>query len=38
VDEAVLVPSSLTSQIQVIQLALQHFIVEMVEEELGLPA
>jgi D-sedoheptulose 7-phosphate isomerase len=38
VDEAVLVPSSLTSQIQVIQLTLQHFIVEMVEEELGLPA
>jgi D-sedoheptulose 7-phosphate isomerase len=34
VDEAVLVPSSITSQIQVIQLALQHFIVEIVEEEL----
>ncbi|MEZ0334559.1 MAG: SIS domain-containing protein [Gemmatimonadales bacterium] len=38
VDEAVLVPAAVTSQIQVIQLALQHFIVEMVEEELGLPA
>jgi D-sedoheptulose 7-phosphate isomerase len=38
VDEAVLVPSSLTSQIQVIQLALQHLIVEIVEEELGPPA
>jgi D-sedoheptulose 7-phosphate isomerase len=38
VDEAVLVPSAVTSQIQVIQLALQHFIVEIVEEELGSPA
>jgi D-sedoheptulose 7-phosphate isomerase len=38
VDEAVLVPSSVTSQIQVIQLALQHLIVEIVEEELGPPA
>ena len=35
VDEAVLIPSVVTSQIQVIQLALQHFIVEIVEEELG---
>ena len=35
VDEAVLVPSSVTSQIQVIQLALEHLIVEIVEEELG---
>jgi D-sedoheptulose 7-phosphate isomerase len=38
VDEAVLVPSTVTSQIQVIQLALQHLIVEIVEEELGSPA
>jgi D-sedoheptulose 7-phosphate isomerase len=38
VDEAVLVPSTVTSQIQVLQLALQHLIVEIVEEELGSPA
>ena len=38
VDEAVLVPSSITSQIQVMQLALQHLIVEIVEEELGASA
>jgi D-sedoheptulose 7-phosphate isomerase len=37
VDEAVLVPSTVTSRIQVIQLALQHSIVEIVEEELGSP-
>jgi D-sedoheptulose 7-phosphate isomerase len=38
VDEALLVPSSITSQVQVIQLALQHCIVEIVEEELDPPA
>jgi D-sedoheptulose 7-phosphate isomerase len=36
VDEAVLVPSAVTSQIQLLQLALQHLIVEMVEEQLEL--
>jgi D-sedoheptulose 7-phosphate isomerase len=35
VDEAVLVPSAETSQIQALHLALQHVIVELVEEELG---
>ena len=34
VDEAVLVPSQETSQIQVLHLALQHLVVEMVEQEL----
>jgi D-sedoheptulose 7-phosphate isomerase len=34
VDEAVLVPSRVTSQIQVLQLALQHLVVELVEQEL----
>jgi len=38
VDEALLVPSSETSQIQVIHLALEHCIVEIVEEELTRPA
>ena len=35
VDEAVLVPSLQTSQIQVLHLALQHLIVELVEQELA---
>jgi hypothetical protein len=35
VDEALLVPSSKPSQIQVIHLALEHCIVEIVEEELA---
>jgi D-sedoheptulose 7-phosphate isomerase len=34
VDEAVLVPSLDTSQIQVLHLALQHLVVELVEQEL----
>jgi D-sedoheptulose 7-phosphate isomerase len=34
VDEAVLVPSLETSRIQVLHLALQHLVVELVEEEL----
>ena len=34
VDVAVVVPSDQTSLIQVIHLALQHFLVEMVEAEL----
>ena len=35
VDEAVLVPTKETSEIQVLQLALEHVIVELVEAELG---
>jgi D-sedoheptulose 7-phosphate isomerase len=35
VDEAVLVPSLETSQIQVLHLALQHLVVELVERELA---
>jgi D-sedoheptulose 7-phosphate isomerase len=35
VDHALLVPSSEVSEIQVLHLALQHFIVELVEEELA---
>jgi D-sedoheptulose 7-phosphate isomerase len=35
VDEAVLVPSRDTSQIQVLHLALQHLVVELVEQELA---
>jgi D-sedoheptulose 7-phosphate isomerase len=34
VDEAVIVPSERTSQVQLIQMALQHLIVESVEREL----
>jgi len=34
VDEAVIIPSDRTSQIQLIQMALQHLIVESVEREL----
>jgi D-sedoheptulose 7-phosphate isomerase len=37
VDEAVLVPARETSHIQVLQLALQHSIVELVEAELTAP-
>ena len=35
VDEAIVVPSDDTGRIQVIQLALEHLIVELVEEELA---
>jgi D-sedoheptulose 7-phosphate isomerase len=35
VDLAVVVPSDLTSEIQVIHLALEHLIVELVEGELA---
>jgi D-sedoheptulose 7-phosphate isomerase len=35
VDHAVVVPSDLTSDIQVIHLALEHLIVELIEEDLG---
>jgi D-sedoheptulose 7-phosphate isomerase len=35
VDHAIVVPSDLTSEIQVIHLALEHLIVELVEEDLG---
>jgi len=35
VDEAIRVPSDDTGRIQVIQLALEHLIVELVEEELA---
>lgn len=35
VDQALRVPSSVTSEIQVLHLALQHCIVELVEEELA---
>lgn len=35
VDHAVVVPSDVTSEIQVIHLALEHLIVELVEEELA---
>jgi D-sedoheptulose 7-phosphate isomerase len=34
VDDAILVPSSETSRIQVLQMALEHLIVELVEDEL----
>jgi D-sedoheptulose 7-phosphate isomerase len=34
VDEAVIVPSNETSQVQLIHLALEHFIVDLVEREL----
>jgi D-sedoheptulose 7-phosphate isomerase len=34
VDDAILVPSSETSQIQVLHMALEHLIVELVEDEL----
>jgi D-sedoheptulose 7-phosphate isomerase len=34
VDEAVIVPSGRTSQVQLIQMALQHLIVESIEREL----
>ena len=34
VDEAIIVPSSETSQIQVLHMALEHLIVELVEDEL----
>lgn len=35
VDEAVMVPTKETSEIQILQLALEHVIVELVETELG---
>ncbi|MBA3344803.1 MAG: SIS domain-containing protein [Gemmatimonadales bacterium] len=35
VDEAVMVPTKETSEIQILQLALEHVIVELVEAELG---
>ena len=38
VDHAVVVPSDLTSEIQVMHLALEHLIVELVEDELARPA
>jgi phosphoheptose isomerase len=34
VDEAFIIPSDQTSQVQLIQMALQHLIVESVESEL----
>jgi hypothetical protein len=37
VDEALVVPSSQTSLVQVVHLALEHLIVELVELELGGP-
>jgi len=34
VDDAIIVPSDETSQIQVLHMALEHLIVELVEDEL----